>query len=152
MKIIESTRLHSVFILNRKILGFRPPFLFSGNGRAYLAFCPEEERHSIIAELKAKGGKEGRLACDSVWLQKLLKETLRQGYGVRESSYFGIGTSEGKQVAAIAVPVFNQEKVQATLAVSWPQGAISGQELDEYYYPLLRSAADRLSEKLAAER
>ncbi|MBR9829926.1 MAG: helix-turn-helix domain-containing protein [Oceanospirillales bacterium] len=148
MKIVETTRLHSVFILNRQVMGYRPPFLFSGNGRAYLAFCPEEERRSIIAGLKAGKGKEGRLACDSVWLQQLLDVTRHQGYGVRESSYFGVGTTEGEQVEAIAVPVFQGESVRATLALSWPQGAISQPELHQHYYPLLRAAADRLAEQL----
>jgi len=148
MKIVESTRLQSDFILNRFILGHRAPFLFSGNGRAYLAFCSDDERRSIIAGLKALGGKEGRLACDSVWLQQLLNETGRQGYGVREPSYFGVCTTEGEQVEAIAVPVFQQGKVQATLALSWSQGALNRQEYEQYYYPLLREAADRLGEKL----
>ncbi len=151
MKIVETTRLHSVFILNRQVMGYRPPFLMSGNGRAYLAFCPEEERRSIIAALKAAGGKEGRLACDSVWLQQLLDDTRRQGYGVRESSYFGVGTTEGEQIEAIAVPVLHGGSVTATLALSWPQGALSQTEVDQHYYPLLRSAADRLAEQLRVQ-
>lgn len=152
MKIVETTRLHSVFILNRQVMGYRPPFLMSGNGRAYLAFCPDEERRSIINGLKSAGDKEGRLACDTVWLQQLLDETRRQGYGVRESSYFGVGTTEGEQVEAIAVPVVHENTVKATLALSWPQGAISKPEINQHYYPLLHSAAERLAEQLKTQR
>ncbi|WP_010324214.1 IclR family transcriptional regulator domain-containing protein [Marinobacterium stanieri] len=148
MKIVESTRLHSVFILNRQVMGYRPPFLMSGNGRAYLAFCPEEERRSIINALKASKTKEGRLACDTVWLQQLLEQTRRQGYGERESSYFGVGTTEGEQIAAIAVPVMDKQGVKATLALSWPQGTLSKDQIDQHYYPLLRGAAERLSKLL----
>ncbi len=148
MKIVESTRLHSVFILNRQVLGYRPPFLMSGNGRAYLAFCPEDERRSIISELKAMRTKEGRLACDSVWLSQLLDVTRKQGYGERESSFFGVGTTEGEQVDAIAVPVFFQSAVRATLALSWPQGTLSKEDIRQHYYPLLRSAAEKLTHRL----
>ncbi len=148
MKIVESTRLQSDFILNRFILGHRAPFLFSGNGKAYLAFCPAEERRCIIASLKAAGGKEGRLACDSVWVQQMLEDTHRQGYGVREASYFGVCTTEGEQVEAIAVPVFHRDQVQATIALSWSKGAISKEECSRFYYPLLKEAAHHLSERL----
>ncbi|WP_432694998.1 IclR family transcriptional regulator domain-containing protein [Marinobacterium sp. YM272] len=151
MKIVESTRVQSVFILNRQVMGLRLPFLFSGIGRAYLAFCPDEERRSIIAELRSMKGKEGRLANDTLWLQKLLDQTRRQGYGVRESSYFGVGTTEGEQVEAMAVPVFHGERVAATVTMSWPKGAIAQSELSRDYYPLLRSVADRLSEQLQAQ-
>lgn len=148
MKIVETTRLHSVFILNRRVMGYRPPFLMSANGRAYLAFCPETERQEIISGLRAGNTREARLARDSVWLARLLDDTRRQGYGVREPAFFGIATTEGGQVEAIAVPVFHQERIQATLALSWPQGAIDPSDVSTHYYPLLRQAADRLTQQL----
>lgn len=148
MKIVETTRLHSAFILNRRIMGYRPPLLMSANGRAYLAFCPEDERQEIIKGLKAGNTREARLARDSVWLARLLEDTRRQGYGVREPAFFGVATTEGGQVEAIAVPVFHKGRVEATLALSWPQGSVKPAEASRHYYPLLRKAADRLTIEL----
>ncbi|MBV0934263.1 helix-turn-helix domain-containing protein [Marinobacterium weihaiense] len=54
------------------------------------------------------------------------------------------------ELAAPAVPVFKGDEVQATLALSWPQDAIAGPELQQHYYPLLRAAADRLAAQLQA--
>lgn len=145
MKIVETTRAQAAFILNRAAMGVRPPFLFSGIGRAYLAFCPEDEMKEIILGLKSAGGKEGRLAHDQVWLTKILQQTKDQGYGERESSYFGVGSITGQCIEAIAVPVFDQQKVIATLSVVWPQGGASRDEITNHFYPNLRSGADQLT-------
>lgn len=152
MKIVETNRPYSAFILNRHLMGYRPPFLMSGNGRAYLAFCPDEEREEIITALKASNSREGRLARDSLWLQRLLEDTRKRGYGIREPAFFGVATTEGGQVEAIAVPVFHQNRIQATLALSWPQGAVSEPDVRQHYFPLLREIADRISERLQLKK
>ncbi|SFG29162.1 IclR family transcriptional regulator domain-containing protein [Neptunomonas qingdaonensis] len=145
MKIIETTRPLAAFSLNREVLGVRPPFLYSGIGRAYLAFCPSDEMQEIISGLKSAGGKEGKLAHDQIWLNKLLQQTKDQGYGQREPAFFGTVSNSGQYIEAIAVPVFDQENVTATLSVAWPQGAVGQDEIVNHLYPSLRAGAVQLA-------
>lgn len=152
MLVVESTRSQAGFVLNRDVMGIRPHFLFSGIGRAYLAFCPEAERREVINALKAGSGKEAKLAHDQVWLKNLLEQTRTQGFGVREPAFYGVRTPAGAQIEAIAVPVFSQDQntasVVATLSVAWPKGSVKEDDISGAFYRCLRNAADQLSEKL----
>lgn len=145
MLIVETTRPMAAFILNRKVMGYRPPFLFSGLGRAYLAFCPEEERREILEGLRARGGREGKLARDQAWLRQVLERTRQQGYGQREPAYFGVGTTENRQIEAIALPVINHERVVATVSIAWPQGSVSAEMLANEIHPAAQAAVQRLA-------
>ena len=149
MKIVESTRPQATFILNREQIGVRPAMLFSAVGRTYLAYCSEDERKEILEGLKASGGKEGRLACDAVWLSKLLQKTREQGFGEREAKYWGIGSTGGRHVEAMAVPVFNHEKIVATLTVVWPEGSVDSQSKHSRFLHRLRTAAAQISAQLS---
>jgi len=152
MLVVESTRSQAGFVLNRDVMGIRPHFLFSGIGRAYLAFCPEEERREIIAALKAGSSKEAKLARDQVWLKNMLDQTRAQGFGVREPAFYGVRTPAGAQIEAIAVPVFSRDneasKVVATLSVAWPKGNVGWDIVTDTFYPCLRKAADQLADSI----
>lgn len=148
MKVVESSRPQATFILNREQIGIKPAMLFSAVGRVYLAFCSKEEREEIIKGLKAAGGKEGRLAHDSVWLEKLLIKTKEQGFGEREANYWGIGSTDGRCVEAIAVPIMHKEKVIASLTVVWPEGNLEASKIRTFFLPRLQIAAKQISERL----
>lgn len=147
MKIIETTRPDAAFMINRNVLGYRPSFLFSAVGRAYLAFCAEGEREEILAGLKAQGGKEGRLVNDAVWLQQMLKNTNARGYGVREPKYWGVNSIEGRYIEAIAVPIFSHGKVTACINAAWPEGSVSDFDLEKHIFPALQSSAKDLADQ-----
>lgn len=148
MRIVESTRPQATFILNREQIGIRPAMLFSAVGRTYLAYCPEDERKEIIEGLKKSGGKEGRLAHDAVWLSKLLQKIRAQGFGEREAKYWGIGSTGGRHVEAMAVPIFNHDKIVSTLTVAWPEDSVDPQCIQDRFLPRLRTAATQISTQL----
>ena len=49
MWIRETTRPASTLTIDRGVVGVRFPVLLSATGRAYLAFCPDDEREQILA-------------------------------------------------------------------------------------------------------
>jgi IclR family mhp operon transcriptional activator len=148
MKVVESSRPQATFILNREQIGIKPAMLFSAVGRAYLAFCSKEEREEIIKGLKAAGGKEGRLAHDFVWLEQLLRKTKEQGFAEREANYWGISSTDGRRVEAIAVPIIHKDKVIACLTVVWPEGNVETSNIRTLFLPRLQSAAKQISGRL----
>lgn len=148
IRIVETTRSLAAFILNRQLMSYTPPFLFSAHGRAYLAFCPDEERREILELLRVKNDKEGRLARDTPWLARLLEQTRKQGYGVRESAYFGATSSSGQLVEAIAVPLLNGDALLGTMSMAWPHKAVSEQEIQDVIYPALCGAAKMLVQRV----
>ena len=148
MRVVESSRPQATFILNREQIGIKPAMLFSALGRAYLAFCSKAEQDEIIKGIKATGGKEGRLAHDAVWLEQLLKKTKAQGFGEREANYWGVGSTDGRRIEAIAVPIIHQDKVIASLTVAWPEGNVEASKVRSLFLPRLQLAAKQISDCL----
>lgn len=144
IRIVETTRSLAAFILNRQLMTYTPPFLFSAHGRAYLAFCSDEERREIVALLRAKNDREGRLVRDTPWLSGLLEQTRKRGYGVRESAYFGTTSPSGQLVDAIAVPLLDGGNILGTMSMAWPHKAVGEQEMEGVIYPVLCAAAEQL--------
>lgn len=149
MRVVESTRPQADFILHPQKIGYRPAMLLSAVGRAYLAFCPEQERDDIVRGLKADGGQMGRLAGDSQWLSRLMVQTRQQGFGQREANYWGATATHGRVMEAVAVPVYHAECVAASLTVIWPHGELSAHEIPTHILPRLQNASQAISERLA---
>lgn len=150
MQIMETSRRQAPFLINRKVMGIKPHVLFSALGRVYLANCPEPERQDIIARLQNSNLREDRTARNEKWVYRLLEETRRQGYGVREPGYWTSATDVGSDLCAIAVPVFVGQEVKACVNLLWPEGLMTEQQFAKKYLGQLTAAASELSEKLSA--
>lgn len=151
MTVVESTRSTAHFHLKTARRWQTVPFLFSGIGRVYLAFCSEAECKEILVELRRQGGREGLLARDQSWLQATLRRVREQGYAEREPAFFGPCAVGNRQVEAIAVPVKQKERVVAALSVSWPQGAVEREFVNSEILPQARHAADAMAKAVAAD-
>lgn len=148
IRIVETTRSLAAFIHSRYLMSYTPPFLFSAHGRAYLAFCPDEEQREIMELLRAKKDKEGRLALDTQWFSHLMEQTRKQGYSVREAAYFGATSSTGQLVEAIAVPLLAEGRILGTVSMAWPHKAVSEQEIRDTIFPALCDAVRLLAERV----
>jgi IclR family mhp operon transcriptional activator len=89
------------------VLGLRPDLVSSAMGRAYLAYCPEDERERHIVRLRADKGR-GFGEIEEQQYRALLAKTRRDGYAVRDprtppfrSTTFGVPIMEGKVVSAV---------------------------------------------------
>lgn len=96
----------------RSIMGETAPMYCTGLGKALLAFLPEEERQSILAEPLEKF--TDYTITDLMALTENLDEVRRNGFSVDNMEHeYGI--------RCVAVPVFNSErKVVAAVSVSGP--------------------------------
>src|SRR5262245_47553453 len=86
----ESNRPRSAFRVSEiREVGQAVGWLLTAVGRAYLAYCPAEERERILQRLRSSDKLEDRLARDPKRFDKILAETRARGYATRDPIYSG---------------------------------------------------------------
>lgn len=148
MKLVETTRNRTSFLLNRSSL-CRPEFLYSGVGRCFLAFCNSDERADVIHTLRKLPNKEGKLAHDGIWLSQMIEQTKLLGYGVRQVSYYNSRSVNGLPIESIAVPIRESDgTLIGCLSLTWPQGSIELSHLEKRIVPILKEATIQIVENM----
>jgi len=144
MYLRATTRRHSPLTIDRQTVGLRVPLLLSAAGRAYLAFCPERERATILENLKKSADPHDALARDARYVRNVLSVTRRNGYGQRHGEVY-------PKTGAIAVPVMQGGRVICCLSFTFIASALTPKEAAARYLRKLRAAADGIERQLAEE-
>jgi IclR family mhp operon transcriptional activator len=139
MLVRETTHKFSRLSFNQAMVGRRLPMLYTSVGRAYLSFCPDEEREAILNLLRAREDEEGALARDETYIRRLVEHTRKTGYGENYAHW-----QSEKRIAAIALPVFNGEKVAACLSLVYVAKAMTIQDAAKRYLPMLKDAVGQI--------
>ncbi|SCV01448.1 Bacterial transcriptional regulator family protein 22 [Cupriavidus necator] len=148
MVVCDTNRAHSYFMIRRDSIGFRISMLRSAVGQAYLAFCPDKERETILAGLRRSRRPGDALAHDRKALDAMLERTRRQGYGVRDDSFGGdydkARAEQNDRLEAMAVPIMAKGgRVHGCVNIVWIQGVRTmAQMTRQHLEPLRRTAAD----------
>lgn len=72
---------------HRATLGIRIPALVSALGRAWLAWCHDEEREATLALLRTRSDDIGEMARTGSYVRRVLRETRRRGYVINRSEW-----------------------------------------------------------------
>lgn len=139
MVIQETTHTRSPLSIDRGMIGFRLPMLRTSAGRAYLAFCREEERAMILDHLRRLDDPEDAPFLDAGWLARMLEDTLRRGIAVRDGGEFRPKTS------SIAVPVVIEARVCAVVSMIWIRSALSLEEAVAAHGAMLHRIAQAIA-------
>jgi IclR family transcriptional regulator, mhp operon transcriptional activator len=126
-------------------------WLMTGVGRAYLAFCPAQERDAILQLLRASDQWEDRLARDQKKVERILAETRARGYGTRDPGFVGGGYRAPHQddgLAGIAVPLLGRARVHGSINILWIKTALTIEECAARYLADLKAAADEIVRSL----
>jgi IclR family transcriptional regulator, mhp operon transcriptional activator len=143
MVIQETTHGRSPLSIDRAMIGHRLPVLRTSAARAYLTFCPEEERTLIIAHLRRLGDPAAVPFLEPLWLQRTMDDTRARGFAPRDAGEFR------PQTASIAVPVCVQGNVLGCVSMIWIRTAMSARKaLDSFAAPLGEIAA-RIGQSLS---
>lgn len=135
MVIQETTHGRSPMSIDRGMTGYRLPMLRTSAGRAYLAFCSQEERALILEFLRRLNDPDDGPFLDKRMLAQILDKTRARGVAVRDSGEFR------PQTGSIAVPVLAGGHVLGCVSMIWIRTAMSSQKaLDEFSEPLLEIA------------
>jgi IclR family mhp operon transcriptional activator len=118
LQLVETNRAMTPLKVNRLEIGDQVEMLNTAVGRAYLAFCPANERDDILSGIREFNG-----AAERKKLAAILSETRRRGYGERDTSFTG-STNQfpwlTDKLFAIAVPALLHHKVICCINLLWP--------------------------------
>lgn len=128
MVIRESTHSFSPFSVDVGMIGRKRHLLKSPLGRAYLAFCPDEERNHILDSLRRSQDPDNALSRDAAFLEQMIGSSLANGYShCREL--------EHSKCASIAVPVMYKQEVIACINIVWVAATVDYDEVVTRYLP-----------------
>ncbi|WP_439687210.1 Bacterial transcriptional regulator family protein 22 [Cupriavidus oxalaticus] len=154
MVLCETNRAESYFMIRRDSIGFQVNMLRSAVGRAYLAFCPEKERETILAALRRSRRGGDAIARDAD-LTRSIEHTRRRGYGVREQGFGGDydkpRAEANDRLEALAVPIMEEKgRVYGCVNIVWIQGVRTLDQMVAQCLEPLRRSADAIARKMSA--
>ena len=141
MLVRESSHRYSPFAIHHAVVGQRLSLLGTALGRAYVCFCPEDERREILQILRAGKGRDAALARDTAFLREQQRRAKQNGYLVNAGD-------NDKKVAAIAVPIVREKRVFACINVVFFRSAMSVPEAVRRYLQPLRDAAAAIADRM----
>ncbi len=144
----ETSRPTSPIMLNRDRLGYEICMSLSSVGRAYLAFCPEDERRDIIARLKKSADPLNRRIGGGGEFQATLDAVREAGYAVRDPAFGGgqgqLRSAYDDGLEAMAVPLAGESRVHGTVSMVWPRKALTVEAFAAEHLTALRDAAHEI--------
>lgn len=154
MEICETNRPLAPIHLNRELVGLKISMLHSAHGRAYLAFCNDEQRQAVLANLRRSRRRGNEAARDCAWVERIVQQTRAQGYGTRDA-VFGGHFYKSRRIhddglLAMAVPVYRSDKVVGTVNVLWVARVATPAQMAQRHLEDLRAAARRIGENFGA--
>ena len=153
MEVVETTRKHTPLSVNRNKLGDKVDILSSAVGRAYIAFCSEEERQYLVADLRESSDYAHFWARNDNWFSAVITETRKQGYGRRDIHFHGTHKGEAPKkdgLSAIAVPVRVREEVVGCINMLWPARLFSPEDFARTHLDKLNEAAEEITRQVEA--
>jgi IclR family mhp operon transcriptional activator len=142
MVVRASTRRESPYSVDPDYTNKRVPILVAALGRAYLAFCPQEERELILAMLRASRARRNALAQDEKAVERLLSTIRQQGFA-------SAATLHGDATMGIAIAIMNGPNVAATMTMRYFGSVMSEEEAARRYLAPMQEAARAIASSLA---
>ncbi|WP_114951561.1 DNA-binding transcriptional regulator [Sphingosinicella terrae] len=142
MVVRYSTIPRSSLSLLHSSIGMRLSLVTRALGRAYLAYCSDEERQALL-DLVASGGGEGAdHARDAKMIDKIVSETRARGYAIRDPLVRPVSST-------LAVPIFMDSTVTASIGFTWFRSTYDIEKAVERYLTTMREAAKDISRRLS---
>ena len=148
MQVVETSGSSQRLKLYDDVMEFRPHILWSAMGRAYLSFCPEQERQNIFKQLQLSKDKYDQITHNQHLIDRIISETKQRGYGTRDPRYTERMMNYDYQLSAIAVPVLAPDRVLATITLMWIAGEATEQQMVKNYLEPIKEASKCISDRL----
>lgn len=144
MVIQASTHHLSPMTHYRPTLGAKWPVMNTATGRAYLAYCSDMQRETLLDVLRKSNLPGNGVARDTTYVQRIVSATRQQGYGVayREA---------GDMDSAIALPIHGPHGIVACLNMICFASVVSPAQAAERYLPKMRQAVADIEMSVAAD-
>jgi IclR family transcriptional regulator, mhp operon transcriptional activator len=150
MFLIE-TGERSPLIMTHRPAGYRPNFLVSGLGRAYLAFCAEDEQRRVLDRMAGTTVPEAKKLLRNMTLTRDLFEKIRKlGYATTDDAYAKRMGAE--TILTMAVPLTDKHRVYGAVCLLFVRTSMSEENAERDYLPKLQAFSRRLMKQLESER
>ncbi|WP_421955268.1 DNA-binding transcriptional regulator [Polaromonas sp.] len=147
MIVRESTHRVSLLSQHRATIGIRIPMLVSSLGRAWLAWCAEEEREASLALLRERSDSIGKMARDEGYVKRIIRETRKRGYATNRGEWL----SEAS-VTAIGFPIRVGQHAIGAINLVLQTNAVTDREISSRYVPLVQALSEEISKGVASFR
>ncbi|MGN0934231.1 helix-turn-helix domain-containing protein [Falsigemmobacter intermedius] len=135
MLVRESTHNSSPFSIDVGMAGRLLPVTETAGGRAWLAWCPEEERDMILAGIEARSKEAGGMNFDRRAFGHILDRVRHLGLGFRVEGF-------RNHTMSLSAPIRAEGRILACLTIVWIASALDFETaLDRYRGPLLETVA-----------
>lgn len=115
-------------------------------GRAYLAFCPKDERELLVRMLAQSKDPEDRPPRLAAVVQSLVSSIRRRGYASRDPNV------EPKSSSTVAVPIMSDDRVLATFGLTFFRSAVPPSAVVGQVVQPLREAAKQIEQSICLMR
>lgn len=130
--------------LEHSAINRRLSLLTHAMGRAYLAFSAENEQAILLSILRGQRS-ESAAPLDEARIAAMIGQVRERGYALRDPL-------SNPQSSTVAVPVFENGRIVATLGFTWITAAMAVEQAVERYVPGLRDIARDIERRLEANR
>lgn len=137
-----STVPHSPLALLHSSINMRLSLVTRALGRAFLAFCDNDERDFILKALSVSSDPEDELARNLPAVRRVLSETRARGYATRDPKVRPVSNT-------IAVPVFENKRVVATVGLTFISSALRQDEAVREHLGQVKDISLEISNRLA---
>lgn len=155
MEVLETNSRRAYFDeVPARPIRFRANMLRSASGRAYLAFCPDQERNAVLARLRERDVPGHELAHDETAVRRIVETTRQRGFSVRAPDFGGDyaktrdEANDGRN--SIAIPIRVHGQVLGCVNLTWRMNVLTLQQVVERHLVELRAAAATIEKRAAA--
>lgn len=146
MMVRDSTHKLTSLTLHNYVPGFTLPIIECSTGKAYLAFCGEEERRGVLQGLRQLDGPAERMAVLLTSNERMLDDIRARGFATQARNAY---TATPGKTSSIAVPLFQNDTVVGALALIFFASAVSMAEAEGRFVAALQETARAISVELA---
>ena len=139
MSIVDMGNVPGTFSINRR-RGSRLPVLTTALGRAYLAFCPANQREEIFDRLIRTETSAGK-PLDPERISAILKTTQESGYALGDAEYL-------RNTRAVAVPIMVNGQPQAAINMMVHTSAMDIEQAENTFVAPLKVVARKIQNHL----
>ena len=147
MMVRDSTHTKTSLTLNNYYPGFTLPIMECSSGKAYMAFCSDDEREHLLEGLRTIEGAAERMAMLLLTNDNLLREVRRNGYATQSRNAY---TANPGKTSSISVPLFRGDAVAGSIVLIFFAVAMSMEQAIEQFIAPLKATAEAISAELGA--
>lgn len=149
MVVVQTSRDQDRIFMNRRP-GFRAPILGTSLGRAYIAFCSDEDRSRALALAAKSSDLWDRPAHEPRQAAQLIRRIRQSGFATMHEEYSRRAYESSAD--SIGVPVLIGGVAACAMNLMYLREAMSAREAEQRYLGPLRETAARLAAALAKVR